>query len=643
MDIQNTDSEIGFEALGLSLPLLKALQEVGYEAPTPVQLQTIPALKEGADVIGQAQTGTGKTAAFALPILDSLTLSTPAALQALVLVPTRELALQVAEAIHIYSKYIGAVQVLPVYGGQPIQRQSRRLELGVHIVVGTPGRIMDHLRRGTMAFDSLKTVVLDEADEMLKMGFLEDVEWILEQAKGRAQTALFSATMPTEVRKIADRYLNKAINVEIKRKTLTVEGIEQRYLNVSIPNKLDILTRILEAEQGTATLVFTHTKIEAATVTEKLQARGYAAEAMHGDMSQIHRESVIRRLRAGQVEIVVATDVAARGLDVDRISHVINYDIPYDPESYVHRIGRTGRAGRQGKAILFVTPRQVRLLREIERYTRQRIEPMKLPTKADIAARRIELFKETIRKTVAEVDLELYLSVIEELADEGLDVAEVAAAASYLARGDRQLEQVSEANKEPLPAVEFGMIRFFLDLGNNHGLRPSDVVGAIANEAGIPGKSIGAIDIYDDWSYVEVPEHYKNLILKRMARTQIRNRVAGFRPDPDAVIEVPPSEPLPSAPKKPKPVAPSTKPAASPRSEAKPSFKPAPFKGDARKSSPFPTSEKPPFKKSKSASGSTAKPAKPGKSASSKSDKPGRWDDMASLFGHDQPRKRKKK
>ena len=450
-----------FEALGLSEPLLAAIRDVGYESPSPIQSRTIPPLLEGRDVIGQAQTGTGKTAAFALPMLERLDRKLPQ-VQALVLVPTRELALQVAEAIHTYSRHLGTVRVLPVYGGQPIQKQVERLRAGAQVVVGTPGRVMDHLRRGTMRFESLDFVVLDEADEMLRMGFIEDVEWILGEIPGEFRTALFSATMPREIRRIADRHLKDPVNVEIEHKTVTVPTIEQVYFNVSDQGKVDLLTRLLESEAAEATLVFVRTKTAAADLAEKLEARGYAAEALHGDLTQGQREAVVRRLRARQVEVVVATDVAARGLDVEHITHVVNYDIPYDVESYVHRIGRTGRAGREGKALLFVTPRQQRMLREIERYTGQRVAPMKVPTKADIAARRTALFKERVRETVAAGDLELYLGLVEELVEEGLDVAEVAAALARLARGDKPLAVDVEPEPEQMAATEDGMVRLFI-------------------------------------------------------------------------------------------------------------------------------------------------------------------------------------
>jgi ATP-dependent RNA helicase DeaD len=517
-----------FQDLGLSEPILKAIMEIGYEAPTPIQEKTIPPMLAGRDLIGQAQTGTGKTAAFAIPILEKIDPSVPE-VQALVLAPTRELAIQVAEAVHTYSKHRGRVGVLPVYGGQPIQLQLKRLDRGVHVVVGTPGRIMDHLRRGSLKLDAVRMVVLDEADEMLRMGFIEDVEWILSQAPEGRQTALFSATLPREVRRIAERHLRDPISIEIERKTLTVPAIDQRYLNVSPQQKLDALARILETEPTDAVLIFTRMKTGAAELTERLQGRGYAAEAMHGDMNQVQRESVIRRLRSGQLEIVVATDVAARGLDVERISHVVNYDIPNDVEAYVHRIGRTGRAGRSGVAVLFVSPRERRMMMEIERYTGQRITPMKMPTQADVAARRIALFKDNIRQSISEGDLDLYLTLVEELVEEGLDLAEIAAGAAKLARGDKPLEVAVEPEAESVPQAEDGMVRLFIDAGLRAGVRPGDIVGAIANEAGVPGKAIGSIDIYDRFTFVEIPSQFRDQVLERMARATIRGRPVGIR------------------------------------------------------------------------------------------------------------------
>ena len=517
------ETQGAFEQLGLSRPILAAIKDVGYEAPTPIQARTIPPLLAGRDLIGQAQTGTGKTAAFAIPLLQGLEPGR-AEVQALVLTPTRELCLQVAEAIHTYSKHMGRVRVLPVYGGQSIQAQLRHLRAGAHVVVGTPGRIMDHLRRGTLSLAGLKAVVLDEADEMLRMGFIDDVEWILTQVPAARQTALFSATMPKEIRRIAQRHLKDPVVVEIEHKTLTVPTVEQRYVPVSERQKLEALSQILESEPIAAVLVFVRTKLAAADLGERLQARGYSAEALHGDMSQAQRESVIRRLRGGQVEIVVATDVAARGLDVGRISHVINYDIPSDPETYLHRVGRTGRAGRAGHAVLFVAPREQRMLREIERFTRQRIEAMTMPTRADVAARRAALFKDNIRRTLKEEDLEPYLALVAELAEEGgFEMAEVAAAAARLARADRPLDVAVEP-AAAAPPPEDGMVRLFIDAGRRSGVRPADIVGAIAGEAGVPGKEIGAIDVYDRFTFVEVPAQYRDQVLQGMAHAAIRDR-----------------------------------------------------------------------------------------------------------------------
>ena len=511
-----------FTKLGLAPELLAAIGELGYETPTAIQARTIPALLAGRDLIGQAQTGTGKTAAFALPILQALQLER-ARVQALVLTPTRELALQVAEAIHSYGKRLGPLRVLPVYGGQSMEQQVRRLRSGIHVVVGTPGRIMDHLRRGTLGLDAVRTVVLDEADEMLRMGFIEDVEWILSRMPAERQMALFSATMPPEIRRIAGRHLRDPESVQVERQTVTVPTVEQRYLNVPERQKLDALTRVLEVEAPDTTLIFVRTKTGAAELRERLQARGYTAEAMHGDMTQQQREAVVRGLRTGQVEIAVATDVAARGLDVERISHVINYDVPYDAESYVHRIGRTARAGRPGTAILFVTPRETRLLKTIERFTGQHLSPMRMPTAAAVAARRAATFKKRLLEATTAEGLDPYLALVEELSEEaGVDVAEIAAAAVRLATGDRPLHAVIEP--EAPARAEGGMVRLFLDAGRQAGVRPTDIVGAVAGEAGIPGYAIGAIDIYERFAFIEVPAQYADQVLERMQRVKIRSR-----------------------------------------------------------------------------------------------------------------------
>lgn len=523
--------ETTFSEFDLNENLIKAITDLGYEMPSPIQRKTIPLLLEGKDIIGQAQTGTGKTAAFALPVLQQID-TTTSRVQALVLTPTRELAIQVAEAFHSYAKHLGRVRVLPVYGGQSISQQIKHLRSGVQIVVGTPGRIMDHIRRETIDISNLKMVVLDEADEMLNMGFQEDVEWILSHTPDTRQTALFSATMPRQVKRIAEKYLSDAVNIEIEQKTMTVPTISQFYVNVSENQKTDALTKLLETEtaSGEAVLIFHRTKLGADSLTDKLQARGYAAEAMHGDMNQNQREAVVKKLKSGAVEIVVATDVAARGLDVERIATVINYDMPSDTENYVHRIGRTGRAGREGKAVLFVTPRQQRMLRDIERYTKQKIEPLKMPTQADVAARRVAILKERILKTLNEQNLELYLSLIEDLTDEsGRDATEIAAAATFLAVGEKTLEVKIEPKPQQFSFSEEGMTRLFIDVGRRHEISPSHVVGAIANEADIPGKAIGAIDVNDRYTLVDVPTQFVPQILERMKRTRIARQNANIR------------------------------------------------------------------------------------------------------------------
>jgi ATP-dependent RNA helicase DeaD len=524
-------SNEAFTALGLRDELVAALTTLGYEVPTPIQERTIPVMLAGRDIIGQAQTGTGKTAAFALPILQSIDVGARAT-QALVLAPTRELAMQVAEAIHSYAQKLTDVHVLPVYGGAPIVPQLKRLERGAQIVVGTPGRLIDHLDRGSLRLDAVKLIVLDEADEMLKMGFIEDIERILSGAPKPRQTALFSATMPTEVLRIAQRYLVEPERIEIEHRSLAAPDIQQRFLNVSEGQKLEVLTQILELEQNDATLIFRRTKTGSAELAEKLEARGFAAVAMHGDMTQPLRESVIRRLRAGQVDIVVATDVAARGLDVEQITHVINYDVPHDVEAYVHRIGRTGRAGRSGVATLFVTPRERRMMREIERFTNMPIKPMKMPTRADIAAHRVAQFKDNIRKTIGEGDLDLYLGLVEQLVDEGqFDIAEIAAAAAKIASSGRKLAVEPDPVRAPAPVEPENdrTVTLQMSVGKREGVRPADVVGSIANEANIPGRDIGPIDIRDEVTYVGVPERFAEQVIESVGKARFRGRAVNLK------------------------------------------------------------------------------------------------------------------
>jgi ATP-dependent RNA helicase DeaD len=536
-------SDSPFAALGLRESMLATLSSLGYEAPTPIQERTIPILLGGHDVIGQAQTGTGKTAAFALPILEKIDPNARAT-QALVLTPTRELAMQVAEALHSYAHGMPGLSVLPVYGGAPIVHQLKRLERGVQIVVGTPGRIIDHLERKSLRLDAIRFVVLDEADEMLKMGFIEDVERILGETPPGRQIALFSATMPPEVVRIAQKHMPDAQRVSIEHKAVTAALIDQRFINLSEGQKLDVLTQILEFEENDATLIFRRTKNGAAELAERLEGRGFAAMAMHGDMKQAERESVIRRLRAGTIEIVVATDVAARGLDVEQITHVVNYDVPHDVEAYVHRIGRTGRAGRTGVATLFITPRERKMMREIERYTGTPIKPMRIPTQADVAARRVNQLKETIRKNLAEGDLDLYLELVEQLVEEGPhDIAEIAAAAARLASATRPIPDAAAAPPPPPPPPpmqrerprerphEDGVqkTRLSIAVGKRDGIRPADVVGSIANEADVPGRDIGPIEIRDDITFVMIPTRYVEQVLQKVGRKRFRGKALNVR------------------------------------------------------------------------------------------------------------------
>jgi len=509
-----------FSDLGLSEPIVQALTDLGYDVPTPVQEQAIPIMLEGRDVIGQAQTGTGKTAAFALPIVERLT--SERVPQALILAPTRELAMQVAEAIYKYGKG-RAASVAPVYGGQPIERQLRALRQGVQVVVGTPGRIMDHMRRGTLPLDNIRTVVLDEADEMLDMGFAEDIEYILQHTPAERQTALFSATMPEAVAGLAARYTRDAARIAIVSEQLTAPRTRQVYYEVMPRDKLDALCRVLDVETPGSAIIFCRTRAEADALGESLQGRGYLAEVIHGELSQAMRDRVMKRFREGQVELLVATDVAARGLDIADLSHVINYDVPNDPESYVHRIGRTGRAGKTGLAISLITPRERRQLMNIERSTRTRIQRQSLPTLADVASRRREAFREALRGVMGQGDLDPYMLMVEEMAEEH-DATELAAAAFKLLLNEVEEEDTIASVEGDGAGVEPGMTRLFLDVGRFDRIRPADVVGAIANEVGLPGKSVGAIDIYDRFTFVEIPNEHAPKVLRMLEGATLRGK-----------------------------------------------------------------------------------------------------------------------
>lgn len=551
-------SPLRFRDLGLSDPLLKALDDVGYETPSPIQALTIPPLLEGHDLVGQAQTGTGKTAAFALPLLTKIDVRKNIP-QLLVLTPTRELAIQVAEAFQRYAKHIQGFHVAPIYGGQDYGSQLRQLKRGVHVVVGTPGRVMDHMRRGTLNLAGLHGLVLDEADEMLRMGFIDDVQWILEQTPAERQIALFSATMPEIIRKIARQYLREPREISIRVRSATAETIRQKFWMVSGLHKLDALTRILEAEAFDGMLVFVRTKLATQELAEKLQARGFSSAALNGDISQQQRERTLARLKQGTLDILVATDVAARGLDVERISHVVNYDIPTDTESYIHRIGRTGRMGREGNAILFVSPREKHLLRNIERAVGREIPPMELPSTAVINDRRVAAFKQRITDALATEELEMFRQLIEQYQREhNIPAIEIAAGLAKMAQGETPLllhQPAHRAEKKPerpprsthkttaagsgiehqvptkqktKPAFSDrpaeGMERYRLEVGETHGVKAGNIVGAIANEAGLEGQYISQLQIHADYSTVDLPEGMPKEIFRTLQSTWVAGR-----------------------------------------------------------------------------------------------------------------------
>ncbi len=586
--MNDTDPVATFAALGLPEALLRTLSGVGYETPTPIQAATIPQLLAGRDLLGTAQTGTGKTAAFALPILARIDVSKPQT-QALVLAPTRELAIQVAEAFQRYAGQLPGFHVLPIYGGQGYTQQLAGLRRGAHVVVGTPGRVIDHLERGTLDISKLKCAVLDEADEMLRMGFIDDVEKVLQRTPPERQMVLFSATMPTQIRRIAQTWLKNPAEIAITSKTTTAAGTRQRYWAVSGLHKLDALTRILEAEPFEAMIVFTRTKQSTEELAERLSARGFSAAAINGDVDQKLRERTIARLKDGQIDILVATDVAARGLDVERISHVLNYDIPSDSESYVHRIGRTGRAGRKGEAILFVTPRERHMLKVIERATRQPIEPMHLPTVQAVNDRRIARFMQKIDDTIAAGGLEAFRSIIERYeTDHDVPAVEIAAALARMAHGNKPLlldareappaddpgmpresskarreklatgprttarperseraaipryeraerepESGSSPTKRPLARArptDSGLSTYRVAVGHRHGVKPGNLVGAIANEAGLEAGQIGRIEIEENFSKVDLPSDMGDELLQHLASVKVAGQRLNITP-----------------------------------------------------------------------------------------------------------------
>jgi ATP-dependent RNA helicase DeaD len=621
-------SSIKFSDLGLPEPLLRALADVGYESPSPIQAATIPPLLAGRDVLGQAQTGTGKTAAFALPAMARLDPAQQAP-QVLVLAPTRELAIQVAEAFQKYAAHLPRFRVLPIYGGQSYFPQLEALKRGVQVVVGTPGRVIDHLNRGSLDLSQLRCLVLDEADEMLRMGFIDDVETVLKKVPETRQVALFSATMPAQIKRIAQTYLKDPVEIAIKSATSTATNIRQRYWMVSGVNKLDALTRILEAESFDGMLIFARTKLGTQELAEKLAARGLSAAAIHGDVEQKQREKMVQSLKDGRIDILVATDVAARGLDVERISHVLNYDIPYDTESYVHRIGRTGRAGRSGEAILFVAPRERGMLGAIERATRQKLEPMQLPSVEAVNEQRVAKFLGKIGAALESADLSVFRELVERYErEQNVPAVEIAAALAQLVQGktplllqapperpkfqreehgqrtahdrashdrgppghsprhgERQFTppqaggHATPANAgealfgdagPPRPRREtpdVGMETFRIEVGHNHGVQPGNIVGAIANEADLESKYIGRIDIRDDYSLVDLPEGMPRELMEHLKKVRIAGRPLRMQRATEA-DNSPSMERRPFAPRKPGGFKPGGKPG------GKPGFKP---------------------------------------------------------------------
>ncbi|QUN05499.1 DEAD/DEAH box helicase [Shewanella yunxiaonensis] len=553
-----SSSELTFRELGLSEELLRALNELGYEHPTPIQAASIVPLMEGKDILGQAQTGTGKTGAFALPLLNAIDHKFNAP-QILVLAPTRELAVQVAEAFTSYAKYLKGFHVLPIYGGQSMHQQLQALRRGPQVIVGTPGRVMDHMRRGTLKLDTIKALVLDEADEMLKMGFIDDIEWILDQTPDDRQLALFSATMPEQIKRVANKHLASPINISIAASHATVDSIEQRFIQVSQHNKLEALVRVLEVENTEGIIIFVRTRNSCVELAEKLDARGYACSPLHGDMNQQARERAVDQLKNGKLDILIATDVAARGLDVERIGHVINYDIPYDTEAYVHRIGRTGRAGRSGMAILFVTSREMRMLRMIEKATNSRISPMKVPSPETVAERRLSRLGDQVAEVINSQQLDFMKGAVAQLCQQlEVDTDILAAALLYQVQQERPLQlpamqerqrdvqdskfqsgddrssrrrQSSRATPGDLGSAEelkdnpdIKMCRYMLEVGRDHGVGVGNIVGAIANEANIDSRYIGQIQLLDQISTIDLPAGMPKDILMHLKKVRVCGR-----------------------------------------------------------------------------------------------------------------------
>ena len=520
--------EARFEDLGLCPEIMKAVKNMGFEEASPIQAKAIPAMMEGKDIIGQAQTGTGKTAAFGIPLLEKIDPKNKK-LQAIVLCPTRELAIQVAEEIRNLAKYMHAIKVLPIYGGQEIVKQIRSLKSGTQLIIGTPGRVMDHMRRKTVKMENIHTVVLDEADEMLNMGFREDIETILEGVPEERQTVLFSATMPKPILDITKRFQKNAELIKVTKKELTVPNIEQFYYEVKPKNKEEVLSRLLDIYNPKLSVIFCNTKKQVDLLVNGLLGRGYFAAGLHGDIKQAQRDRVMEGFRKGKTEILVATDVAARGIDVEEVEAVFNYDLPQDDEYYVHRIGRTGRAGRVGRSFSFVTGKEVYKLKEIQRYCKTKIYAQKVPSLDDVANTKMDKLMETINRIIEEEDLTTYFQMIQaEVNDSDYTSMDIAAALLKLCSGTK--EEDSADMFEDTGAEEPGMVRLFINIGKKHKAKPGDILGALAGESGLPGKVVGTIDMYDKYTFVEVPREYARDILNAMDHAKIKGKSVAVEP-----------------------------------------------------------------------------------------------------------------
>jgi ATP-dependent RNA helicase DeaD len=521
-----------FDELELNPSILRAVEEMGFEQMSPIQASAIPAVLQGKDIVGQAQTGTGKTAAFGIPLLQKIN-TKERHLQAIVLCPTRELAIQVAEEVRKLANFMHGIKILPVYGGQEISKQIRSLKSGVQIIIGTPGRVMDHMRRKTIKFDQVNTIILDEADEMLNMGFREDIETILGQIPEERQTILFSATMPQPILEIARTYQKDAQIIRVVKKELTVPKIEQYYYEVSQRNKEDVLARLLDMYNPKLCLVFCNTKKQVDELTSALQGRGYFAEGLHGDLKQQQRDRVMHSFRSGKTEILVATDVAARGIDVDDVEAVFNYDVPQDDEYYVHRIGRTGRAGREGRAFTLVVGRELYKLKDIMRYCKTKIKAQPIPSINDVTAVKAEKILEKVTTLIQNEDLSKMVNLIEErVNEEDFTSLDIAAAFLKLMMGDESSKADDERMSDDFgdTGAEAGMVRLFVNLGKNQRVRPGDILGAIAGETGMPGKLIGSIDMYDKYTFVEVPREYASDVIQVMKTAKIKGKSINIEP-----------------------------------------------------------------------------------------------------------------